>query len=225
MRNKENRAYGLIWVFVGFLWSVLVRWKVRGRRHTPASGAVLVIANHTSNLDPLLVGLAVPRWVRFLSKEEIFHWPVVGELARLFRVIPIDREKKDHRAMRLSLGVLKDGGVLCLFPEGHRSRTGQLLRGQPGAALIAARTGATILPLGIAGGREGLLGKPVPLLGRKISVCIGEPFHLPKVQGRLDRETAQQLADEMMMKIAELLPPEKRGVYAVDIGSVRIAPV
>lgn len=184
--------------------------------NTPSSGPVLVIANHTSNLDPLLVGLAVPRWVRFLSKEEIFHWPVVGELARLFRVIPINRDKTDHRALRTSFEVLKNGGVLCLFPEGTRARSGQLQRGQPGAALIAARTGATILPLGIVGGRESLLGKPVPLLGRKISVRIGKPFRLPAVAGKLDREMAQALADEMMMKIAELLPPERRGVYSSE---------
>jgi len=179
-------------------------------------GPMLVIANHTSNVDPLLVALAVPRRVYFLAKEEVFQMTFVGWLSRIFRVIPMSRGKTDYRALKLSMETLRQGRVLCLYPEGTRSKTGKLRQAMPGAVSMAIKAGVPILPVGITGGWEALRVRPIPLLRRRISVTIGDPYFPAAPNRKLDHEAAQALTDEMMRRLAELLPKDKRGYYAEE---------
>ena len=226
LKSKDSRAYALLMILLNYYWRLIVRWQVVGAEKVPLEGPVLFVPNHTSNLDPFLIALAVPRLVIFLSKDDIFEWPFVGWLVRRMLVIPIDRRKAtDHRALRESLAVLKRGEALCLFPEGTRSRTSELQKGMTGAVLMAARAGAIVVPVGIVGGLESIKAKPVPLLGRRIKVNIGDPFRIGSGHGKLSREEAQRLTDDVMLRIADLLPPDKRGVYGAQPDNEQVARV
>jgi pantoate ligase / CMP/dCMP kinase len=191
----------------------------------PREGPVIVIANHISNADPVIVGAWLTphmgRRLHWLGKKELFDWPIIGWLARHGGVYPVDRATADAEALRLARRILSEGLPLIVFPEGTRSPNGELQRAKDGVALLALRTGAPIVPIGIADAdRVWPKGRFLPRPGGRITVTIGRPFilreELERVAsdgggGRVPKEVATAL---MMRKVAELLPPRHRGVYA-----------
>lgn len=201
------------------LW-LLTRWEVTGRDRFPREGPVLLVANHLKAADPPLLGAASPRRVTFMAKQELFRAPVIGVLARWYGAFPVRRFDADLRALRQAQETLKDGGVVGMFPEGTRSGGRGLGPGQPGSALIALRTGAAVVPAAITGTEVITLpGIFWRLLRRpRIRIVLGEPFHLES-GGRLTAEQVQQATDEIMRRIAALLPEQYRGVYAEAVAS------
>ncbi|HZU77802.1 MAG TPA: lysophospholipid acyltransferase family protein, partial [Dehalococcoidia bacterium] len=128
------------------------RWEVRGRRNVPRSGPLLVVANHLNNSDPPLLGASIPRRLRFMAKVELFQKGLLSLPIRLFGGFPVRRFEADLRALRRAQELLADGEAVALLPEGTRNRHGTgMQRVYPGAALLALRTGAPILPVGITG--------------------------------------------------------------------------
>ena len=198
------------------LYRLLLRWTVTGREHVPPDGACILIANHVHLADPLLLMLAFPRHITFMAKEELFRHPIVGQVLRDAGSFPVSRtgtlqQKRD--VMRLAEDLLSRGHVLALFPEGQRSPAGVLLEGKPGAAILALRTGAPLVPVAIKG-TDQITGAWWWTKRPKVTVTIGAPFHLSSTGGRVARSEAARLTDELMRRVALLLPPERRGVYA-----------
>jgi 1-acyl-sn-glycerol-3-phosphate acyltransferase len=200
----------------------LARVRVEGDvANIPETGPLIVASNHTSNADGVLVGgwLAprLGRRIHWLGKREMVDWPLIGPMARYGSIHPVDRAGADVEAFRLARRILDEGHVLMVFPEGTRSPTGALQEAKDGLALLALRTGAPILPVGIAGtdrfwprGRKPKPGKPVVLR-------IGQIFTLSDVLGPdvlADRRAAKAAATQTIMRrIASLLPARQQGRY------------
>ena len=199
----------------------LTRVRVEGDLdRIPREGPLIIAANHLSNADGVLVGgwltPALGRRIHWLGKREMVDWPVLGQLARAGSVHPVDRGTADIEAFRLAQRILDDGHVLVIFPEGTRSPTGGLQEAKDGLAILAQRTGATILPVGIAGTDRFWPRGRTPRPGGRLTMRVGEPFRLADVvPADVDRRTAKGLATKAIMtRIAALLPPRHRGVYA-----------
>jgi 1-acyl-sn-glycerol-3-phosphate acyltransferase len=186
----------------------------------PREGPLIIASNHASNLDPVVLGSwlvpAVDRRIHWLGKKELFDWPVVGWLARNGGVHPVDRSGSDVEAFRLAKRILDEGHILLVFPEGTRSPTGELQEARDGVALLALRTGAPILPIGIAGSdRVWPRGRKLPKPGGRVVMRIGSPLRLDEaIPPGTDRRAAKALATTLLMgRIAALLPPAQRGPY------------
>lgn len=188
---------------------LLTRWRVSGRENIPEQGPVLVISNHLSLADPPLLNLAIDRPVRYMAKKQLFRFRVLGYFMRGLGAFPVHRERLDIKAFRQAEQILAQGSTLVVFPEGTRSRSGQIRHAFSGPTLIALRSGAPILPVGITGTEKlehitGLFCRP------RVTVNIGHPFHLPTTTGKSNKT---ELTNYMMERIAELLPLEYRGQY------------
>jgi 1-acyl-sn-glycerol-3-phosphate acyltransferase len=197
-------------------YNTFFRWTVTGRENVPQSGSLVVVANHVNAADPVLLLCAFPRWVTYMAKEELFRHPLLGPLMRSGGLFPIKRtgtvqEKRD--TMRQAEELLTQGHVLGLFPEGKRDRTGVLLPGKPGAAILAVHSGAPLIAVAVSG-TEQMTGLNWLCRRPKVTVTIGKPFRLSQTGSRISRSVAAGLTDEMMRQIAALLPKEHRGPYA-----------
>ena len=198
---------------VRILLFLLTRWQVKGRENIPSQGSLLVVANHIHLVDPPVLGVSLGRKVIFMAKKELFRFRFIGYFIGSFGAFPVHRGQLDRRALRQAEAVLTEGLALVMFPEGMRSRGSKLRPAFSGSALVALRSGAPILPVGITGterikGVAWLLGRP------RITVYIGTPFYLPPVNDKLTKTKLTELTNYMMGRIAELLPLEYRGNYA-----------
>src|SRR3954454_20479619 len=201
--------------------------RLEGMEHIPRSGPVILAVNHISNLDGVITGAFITdalrrRRIHWLGKREMFEWPFLGWLAANGGVHPVDRGAADVEAFRLATRILDAGHVLLVFPEGTRSPDGALQEAKDGVALLAQRTGAQIVPVGLnntdAVWRKGAK-LPMPVPRRTVTMRVGEPFRLSKIlPPDVDRRTAKRLATRAIMgRIAELLDPRHRGVYAGEV--------
>ena len=195
---------------------LLTRWQVRGRENIPSQGPLLVVANHLSLADPPLLNIILERNMIFMAKEKLFRFRLLSYFMRGLGAFPVHPGRPDRKALRQAEQVLAQGLALIIFPEGRRSPSATLRHSFSGPALIALRSGAAILPVGITGTEKlesaaGLLRRP------RIIVNIGHPFHLPPVNGRLTKTELDELTNCIMEHIAELLPVEYRGTYARNI--------
>lgn len=200
---------------IGFVSMLLWSARIEGVEHLPRSGPFILVANHCSNLDPLMMGWAsgnqIGRVVHFMAKIEMRRWPVIGWLATQSGVYFVRRGERDRAAQRFSLEALADGRPIAIFPEGTRSRTGHLREGKPGAALIAIRSGAPIVPAAVSGTHRIFPGRSRWPRPSRVRIRIGEPFTLPHLPtGRLDRSMLADGTERIMRAIEELLPPEQR---------------
>ena len=170
----------------------------RGRGHVPAEGPVLLVANHVSVLDPLLIGAAAPRPLDSLAKAELFRIPLLGGLIRRLGAHPLRREGADAGALRAGLRILKTGGALLMFPEGTRGEEGVLGPAKPGAGMLAVLGGATVVPVYLSGsGRAWPRGRWFPRLTR-VTVTFGPPLPVA-VGGRASRKDDYEAVSRAMM--------------------------
>ena len=195
---------------------LFTRCHVNGRDNIPGSGPVLIVANHLSNTDPPLLGVCLLRAVKFMAKSELFRKPFFAYILYGYGAFPVRRGQLDRQALRLSYQSLTDGSTLVMFPEGTRSLDAKLQPALPGPALIAMRSGVPLLPIGITG-TEKIKGLAWLLRRPKIVVNIGRPFYLPQTDGHVSKEGLAEAVTVMMCHIAELLPPEYRGVYGEEV--------
>lgn len=212
--------------FVGrFLARSMTRVHVEGDLSSlPRTGPLIIAANHVSILDGIVVGSwltrALGRRIHWLGKKEIVEFPLLGRLAEAGSIHPVDRGSGDIEAFRLARRILDEGHVLMVFPEGTRSSTGALQEAKDGLALLALRSGAPILPVGVMGtGRVWPKGR-LPRPGGRVTLRVGTPFRLADVipsNDLADRRAAKAAATRAIMgRIASLLPPSMRGFYATD---------
>ncbi len=199
-------------VIIRVLLKLLTHCQVKGKENIPGQGPLLIVANHLNLADPPLLGVSLSRKVIFMAKKELFRPKLIGYFVGGFGAFPVHRGQLDRKALRQAYQVLADGLALVLFPEGTRSRNGRLQPALPGPALIAMRSGAPILPVGIFG-TERIRGVTWLLRRPQITVNVGHPFYLPPVSSRLTKAELAELTSYIMGHIAELLPLEYRGDY------------
>jgi 1-acyl-sn-glycerol-3-phosphate acyltransferase len=203
----------------GFLARLLFSARVEGVEHLPREGPFILVSNHCSNVDPPILGWAtghqIDRIVHFMAKVEMRSWPIIGWLATQSAVYFVRRGEGDRSAQRFSMEALSGGSPIALFVEGTRSRDGHLKAGKPGAALLAMRTGAPLIPIGIAGTHRIFPGRSRWPHATRVVVRIGTAFSLAhEPDGRLDRAALTEGTDRIMREIALLLPPEQRPINA-----------
>ncbi|MBE3597733.1 MAG: 1-acyl-sn-glycerol-3-phosphate acyltransferase [Limnochordaceae bacterium] len=185
--------------------AVLVRYfRVRayGIDRIPASGPVLLAINHLSMLDPLLIGVVVPRPVHFMAKEELFRYPVLRQLLPKVHAFPVRRGEADREAIHQALRRLQEGQVVGVFPEGTRSQDGRLLEIQGGTALLALKSGAPILPIAITGTERAMPRGAYWPRRVRVEIRVGKLIHpetSPCQHAGRDRihSTSRRLAEEL----------------------------
>jgi 1-acyl-sn-glycerol-3-phosphate acyltransferase len=180
----------------------------------PAQGPLILVGNHVNFLDaPILITHLQPRRVVALVKEETWKNPALGLLFSTWKAIPIRRGEVDMGAFRESLQVLKEGQMLAVAPEGTRSGTGVLQKGQTGIVPLAIKSGAPILPVAYFGAEH--FWKNARGLNRTpFTIRVGRAFRLKLSDSLPSRQEREEMTAEIMYQIAALLPPAYRGYYA-----------
>jgi len=176
----------------------IYQFRIIGKENLPSEGGVLLCTNHIHNFDPIVVGITSPRPIHFMAKEELFTVPILGKIMPLINAFPVKRGLSDRGALRKGLGILKEGNVLGLFPEGTRSKTGELGEGLAGAGFFALRSNAHIVPCAIIGPY-----KPF----KRLKVVYGKPIDMEEY--RKNKATPEQTTELIMMEINKLILAHK----------------
>jgi 1-acyl-sn-glycerol-3-phosphate acyltransferase len=198
---------------IHFLIKNLTRTEFVGMDHIPATGGVLIATNHLSRLDiPVLFDLPCRRDINGLIATKYKKYILIAPLAWMAEAIWIDRDSADFGAFRTAIDSLKKGTALGISPEGTRSTTGELLPGKSGVVFLALRSGVPIVPVGLTGTENGVR-ELVHLRRPRMVATFGPAFTIPEI-GRENREAEMQYwTDEVMCRIAVLLPETYRGYY------------
>ena len=204
------------------LMRLLFRVEAIGREHIPEHGPVLLVANHSSVLDPPLIGGVSDRQLTYLAKAELFEIPLFGALIHGLKARPTRREGADPGALRTARRVLEERGALLVFPEGTRGDEGDIRPAKPGAGLLAVSSGATVVPVYVRGsGRAWPRGRRLPRPA-KVTVTFGKPLRFEAARGA-DRKAQYEVASRQMMDAISRL---RNGIIAGTgqgrPGSVRV---
>lgn len=184
----------------------VMRMQIRGAHHVPQTGPVILAVNHLSWADPIAMGVALERPAFYLAKEGVFRHPLTRWLVTALGQIKVDRTVGGNEgAVETALGLLQQGLVVGVFPEGTRSRPGHVKRGKTGIARIAALSGAPVVPVGMDTGAFWPRGHTMPLLGKPVYVDIGPPFHLDiKPEELQNKARLREATDEVMDRVRAL---------------------
>lgn len=188
------------------LLQVLFGLQVEGAEKIPKEGPFILASNHMSFLDPVVMGVACPRVVSYMSRDDVFKYPILRWLLPRLYVIPVARGAGDLGAVKAAIRTLKNGMAFGIFPEGRRSRTGFIEPFKTGTAAIALRTHAPIVPAAIIGSDKAWPVGKAPRLRRPIRVVFGDPITLPP--GKTDHQTLEEVTQQLEAAVTALLPPE-----------------
>jgi len=195
-----SKFYIATWWIVRTAFELFLGLRVEGHEHIPDAGGVILASNHVSYLDPPVIGAASPRELSFLAKRELFKFAPFRILISRLNAIPLDRSGVPRAALKKAIGLLRAGKMVLLFPEGTRSRTGELGEARAGVGMISVATGLPVVPVYVEGtGR--ILG--ALLGGRGVRVRFGAPMFLRQIPGaRKDRY--RRLGEQVMREISKL---------------------
>ncbi len=187
--------------------------RVSGVENVPEKGPAILLINHIAFVDPIVVVHVVPRNIVPMAKIEVYNYPIIGIIPRLWGVIPVRREEADRRAIQQAMDVLNAGEIILVAPEGTRNPC--LQRGKVGAAYLASRCGVPIVPVAI----EGTIGFPaLPISPRwkqpGVSIQFGRAFRFRSELAHAGREQLRLMTDEAMYILASMLPEHRRGYYS-----------
>ena len=178
-------------------------YRSRGHQQLEDAGGGLVLANHQSFLDPLLVGLPLHRPISFLARDSLFRIPVVGGILRATYVMPISREAASSASLRETIRRMQHGYLVGVFPEGTRTETGEVGLFKPGFVALVRRAKLPVYPVGIAGGFQALGRKSWFLKPGRVRVVVGEPITLEELEQFASRDQDQALIDHVRRRIVE----------------------
>ncbi len=210
-----NFSYRLGWLFFRAWYATYFRWRVFNPERVPETGAVILASNHASFLDPPLVGAGLKRGINYLARESLFRFPGIGALLRSWSAVPVDRDGGGAAGLRAILDRLLAGGGIILFPEGTRTRDGNLQPARSGIGLVVIKSAAPVVPVHVFGtyaayGRHIKFPRP-----KRIVVKYGQPMNFEKLRAEARncskarlKEIYQEIADEIMAAIAKLEPRE-----------------
>ncbi|MZP28140.1 1-acylglycerol-3-phosphate O-acyltransferase [Heliobacterium undosum] len=194
--------YRLLRALFRFPFKHFCHWRISGLENVPLDGPLIVVSNHVSNWDPVILACALPRQLHFMAKAELFKIPVLSYVMTVCGAYAVDRGKSGRQALKKSLDILEQDKVICIFPEGTRSKTGETGEAKAGTAMIAAKSRAYILPVGLHNSGNVFSGGWF----RPFSVSIGRPFRIETAEGeRLSSQRLHDLSDGMMEEIAGLV--------------------
>jgi len=200
---RRNWIWFVCQVIVGICFTVWLRYRARGVERLPADGGGLLLANHQSYLDPLLVGLPLRRPVSFLARDSLFRVPVIGWILRNTYVMPLSRDSGGVAGFRETLRRLDEGFLVGVFPEGTRSPDGTLGTFKPGFAALVRRTDLPIYPVGIAGANRALGKGSRFLKPHRVCVVFGEPFSREAIEPLCQRGREAELVEAVRSRIAD----------------------
>lgn len=202
--------YGFCEIIFPWIFKIWLRWEVSGRENIPEDGPVVIAANHLSLLDPPVLGAAATRKVHFMAKSELFKPAWFGALIRKLGAFPVRRGAMDRDAIKTGLTILKENKVLAVFPEGTRSKTGELGRAGGGAFMMAVKRKAKIVPAYIYGtDLKRHPGWP------KVRVIFGKPMEYDPDMGT-GRESLDELGASWKEEVLKL-----RKAVAIEDGNHR----
>ena len=192
----------MLYNVVSFLARLFLNGRVEiiGKENIPADGSAILICNHRCANDPIALATATRRTIHYLAKKELFNKKFFAWFLGKFHAIPIDRDGSDRAALRRCITVLKDGGILGVFPEGTRSKTGELLPFKSGTSFIAAQTGASFIPAAIEGSQR-IFNPFAP----KARLVIGFPIPYLPLEGEKKRETMDRMTEVQQEAVRNLL--------------------
>jgi 1-acyl-sn-glycerol-3-phosphate acyltransferase len=208
-----NFIYRIGWISFRVMYATYFRWRVLHPDRVPESGAVILASNHASFLDPPLVGSGLRRECTFLARDTLFRFGPTRWLLTKWQAVPIDRDGSNATGMKRILEALNRGRAVILFPEGTRTRDGQLQKVRSGVGLIVAKTSAPVVPVRLWGtfeayGRHVKFPRP-----KQVIVKYGEPLHFRELRAETKncskerlKEIYQEIANEIMTAIAALEP-------------------
>lgn len=186
--------YSLAKVIVTLVLKPFYRFEVIGEENIPEEGPVILCCNHISMMDPIALGITSPRPISFMAKEELFKIPILKQIIKALYAFPVKRGKGDRMALRTGLQILREGKVFGIFPEGTRSKSGELGKGLSGVGFFALKTDAAVVPCAIIG--------PYRLF-RKMRVVYGKPIDMQDLKER--RASAKEATEVIMTHIQEIL--------------------
>lgn len=209
-RHTTPRKQRVVKYFLLTLLKIVARVDVQGLENLPA-GPFVGVVNHLSSFDTL-TGIAVGpiRQATTFAAVEHRSDPIGGWILDQLGVIWVRRGEADREAIKIALDEIKSGTMMAMAIEGTRSRTGGLLPGKTGSAFLASRTHVPMVPAAVWG-TEKIISNLKRLRRSEVHLHIGQPFHLP--EGRANTEQLEEYTDQVMLKIAAMLPPDYRGVY------------
>ncbi|WGU95455.1 lysophospholipid acyltransferase family protein [Paenibacillus dendritiformis] len=186
--------YTMIRALLRLIYRVLFRLEASGREHVPKEGGVVLCSNHISLLDPPAIGILLKRRIRFMAKAELFNIPVLGAAIKALGAFPVKRGGVGKETIRTAFQLLQDGDIMGIFPEGTRN-TDQSTAAKKGAAMIALRSGAAVVPVAIIGSYK---------LFRKTRVVYGPPIDMSDLLEQKGSDVLEQATDRIMDHINRL---------------------
>lgn len=208
--------YRVFWQAMRFLSATWFNWRVIGAERVPSTGPVILAANHVSFADPPLIGCALPRAISYLARETLFDQPGLGWLIRQLNAVPVDRDGGGASGLKAILDRLHTGGGIILFPEGTRSRDGELQPARSGVGLTVIKSEAPVVPVRVFGMFEAWpRSRALPRPGR-VTVKFGRPMDFAALRAEAKtcskprlKAIYQQVTDEIMAAIGRLDPAEE----------------
>ena len=198
-------TYNIFYNLAKLLARVFFRMRVVHPERMIESGPLILAVNHSSFFDPPLAGICSRRAVYFLARKTLLKWPFFGPLFPDMNVIPVERDGNDMSALREVIKKIREGNGVVLFPEGTRSKDGNIQPARAGIGLVVAKTGAPVLPMRIFGAYDAFPKNAKRLHFPQITVVIGEPLFFSRNDlAPATRETYQMLSDRVMEAIATL---------------------
>ncbi len=196
--RRARWLYRMLGVLIRLAGRFYLRTRLVGAERLKTEGAFIIAPVHRSNLDAPLVNARCPRQVRSLAKAEMFKSPVGAWISAMIGSFPVHRGAGDRRTLQAAIGMLQRGEPLLVFPEGTRHSGGQVGEIFGGAAFLAARSGAPILPVGIAGTEEAMPPKAKFLRPAPVSIVVGEPLLPPETRnGRLSSDQRHEFTNRL----------------------------
>lgn len=189
-----------------------LRITARGLENLPRKGPAILVINHLGDADVVLVGAVLPTLPVAMGKIELYDHPFIGPIFRAYGIIWVHRGRPDRRALRAALDGLAEGRIIALAPEGRQSVTGGLEEGTEGAAFLALKSGAPIVPLAMTGTENDAVYPSLRRFKRPVvSLSVGKPFFLRE---QADRQgTMREGTRQIMESLAKLLPASYQGNY------------
>jgi 1-acyl-sn-glycerol-3-phosphate acyltransferase len=217
-RRWKHAIFLIARIFILPTARVLMRFRTIGTQNLPRQGGAVVVANHIHNSDPILIYIATTRPIFFMTKAEVWKYPIPRWVAAHAGAFPVRRDRVDREAIRTAADNLAEGFLVGVFPEGTLSTTGGLIQPEPGASLNAVQANAPVIPCALIGSSDlpfnGGKQQRRQRLWPKVTVRFGEPFHLATHAPDGSKYSFPELTDAMMIEIARLLPTSLRGIYA-----------
>lgn len=204
----------LVNTILKFLIHILLKVDSSELKKVPPAGPLLMVANHVNFLDaPVVISHLHPRPTTGLVKKESWDTPFMAFLFNTWGGIPIDRDIADFSAFKKAIVALKEGKILAVAPEGTRTEDGRMIEGKPGVAMLAIKADVPLRPMAYFG-HENFKENIKHLKRTPFHIRVGDPFRINLNGQTKNKDLMQDLTDEMMIRIARLLPEEYRGVYA-----------